>query len=336
MAKFLKDYLLFTLKSTTIILLIFGISIVFANVGNKANKKADMSLLTVKNLTSHYHDVKKAMIYNIHPKEEAEKLINSFKQDKTNKENKTFVIKFDGDIQAKEVDSLKKEVSAILSIANNKDNVVLILESPGGTVNGYGLAASELERLTAKGLKLTVLIDKVAASGGYMMAAVANEIIAAPFAIIGSIGVLTEIPNFHELLEKEGIKYEQISSGKYKRTISIFGKNTEEGRKKVQEELDQIHYAFKALIKSKRPNIDIEKISTGEFWLGTQAKELGLVDNIMTSADYLTSLYQDNKQIYFVKYERHVPFLEKLMNSISLPSGIFRKNNLSSLVPMAK
>lgn len=136
-----------------------------------------------------------------------------------------------------------------------------------------------------------MLIDKVAASDGYMMAAVANEIIAAPFAMIGSIGVLTEIPNFNELLAKEGIKYEQISSGKYKRTISVFGKNTEEGRKKVQEELDQIHSAFKSLIKSKRASIDIERISTGEFWLGSQAKELGLVDNIMTSTDYLTSLY---------------------------------------------
>jgi len=336
MAKFFKDYLLFTLKSTTIILLFFGISIIFANVGNKASKSTDMGLLTVKSLTNHYYDVKTAMIYNIYPKAEAEKLINNFKQNKTKKDNKTFVIKFDGDIQAKEVDALKKEVTAILSVANNEDNVALILDSSGGTVNGYGLATSELERLTAKGLNLTVLIDKVAASGGYMMATVANEIIAAPFAIIGSIGVLTEIPNFNELLEKEGIRYEQISSGKYKRTISIFGKNTEEGRKKVQEELDQIHSVFKSLIKSKRPNIDIEKISTGEFWLGTKAKELGLVDNIMTSTDYLTSLYQDNKQVYFIKYERQVPFLEKLMNSIGSPTNILSQNNLSSVVPMVK
>ena len=181
-----------------------------------------------------------------------------------------------------------------------------------------------------------MLIDKVAASDGYMMAAVANEIIAAPFAMIGSIGVLTEIPNFNELLAKEGIKYEQISSGKYKRTISVFGKNTEEGRKKVQEELDQIHSAFKSLIKSKRASIDIERISTGEFWLGSQAKELGLVDNIMTSTDYLTSLYQDNKQVYFVKYERQVPFLKKPANAISVLTGILNQSNSSSIVPMAK
>ena len=335
MAKFLKDYLLFTLKSTTIILLFFGISIIFANIGSKVNKKADIGLLTVKNLTNHYHDIKTAMIYNTYPKDEVVKLVNSLKQDKIDKDSKTFVIKFDGDVQAKEVDYLRKEVSAILSIAHSKDNVVLLLESPGGTVNGYGLAASELERLTAKGLNLTVLIDKIAASGGYMMAAIANEIIAAPFAIIGSIGVLTETPNFNELLEKKGIKYEQISSGKYKRTISTFGKNTEEGRNKIQEELDQIHSAFKRLIQSKRPNIDIERISTGEFWLGSQARALRLVDNIMTSTDYLTRLYQNNKQVYFIKYERQVPFLEKLIQSISLPSSMFNRNNSSSIVPMS-
>ena len=336
MAKFIKDYLLFTLKSITIILLFFGISFIFAIIGNKENKNKDMDSLTVKNLTNHYYDVKAGMINNIYPKAEAEKLIHNLNKKEENKSSKTYLLKFNGDIQAKEVDSLKKEITAILSVANNGDNVVLILESPGGTVNGYGLATSELERLTARGLHLTVLVDRVAASGGYMMAVVADRIIAAPFAIVGSIGVLTEIPNFNELMEKNGIKYEQITSGKYKRAMSVLGKNTEEGRKKVQEELDQIHSEFKNLIKLKRPSIDIEKISTGEFWLGSKAKELKLVDEIMTSADYLASLYQDNKQVYFVKYERKISFLEKLENSIGLSKGIFQEENLSSLIPIIK
>ena len=159
-------------------------------------------------IPNHYYDVKAAMINNIYPKAEAEKLIHNLNKKEENKSSKTFLLKFNGDIQAKEVDLLKKEVTAILSVANNGDSVVLMLESPGGTVNG--LATSELERLTARSLHLTVLVDRVAASGGYMMAVVADRIIAAPFAIIDSIGVLTEIPNFNELMEKNGIKYEQI------------------------------------------------------------------------------------------------------------------------------
>lgn len=335
MAKFIKDYLLFILKSATIILLFFGVSLIFASFGDKSKNK-DIGSLIIKDLKNQYYDIKNEMINNIYTKTEAEKLTTDIKNSEIEKKGRTFVIKFDGDIQAKAVDSLKKEITAILSIADHKDNVVLMLESPGGTVNGYGLAASELERLTAKGLYLTVLVDKVAASGGYMMAVIADKIIAAPFAIIGSIGVLVESPNFNELLEKRGVKYEQITSGKYKKTISILGKNTEEGRQKVKEELNQIHRVFKSLIKKQRPNIDIEKISTGEFWLGTQAKELGLVDATMTSTDYLTSLYQENKNVYLIKYERKVPFAEKLINSIGVVKNMINQDNISSTIPMLK
>ena len=335
MAKFIKDYLLFILKSATIILLFFGISLIFASFGDKSKNK-DIDSLIIKDLTNQYYDIKNEMINNIYTRTEAEKLTTDIKNSEIEKKGRTFVIKFDGDIQVKAVDSLKKEITAILSIADRKDNVVLMLESPGGTVNGYGLAASELERLTAKGLYLTVLVDKVAASGGYMMAVIADKIIAAPFAIIGSIGVLVESPNFNELLEKRGVKYEQITSGKYKKTISILGKNTEEGRQKVKEELNQIHRVFKSLIKKQRPNIDIEKISTGEFWLGTQAKELGLVDATMTSTDYLTSLYQENKNVYLIKYERKVPFAEKLINSIGVVKNMINQDNISSTIPMLK
>ncbi|MSO14377.1 protease SohB [Rickettsiales endosymbiont of Trichoplax sp. H2] len=335
MAKFIRDYLLFILKSATIILLFFGVSLIFASFGDKSKNK-DIGSLIIKDLRNQYYDIKNEMINNIYTKTEAEKLTTDIKNSEIEKKGRTFVIKFDGDIQAKAVDSLKKEITAILSIADHKDNVVLMLESPGGTVNGYGLAASELERLTAKGLYLTVLVDKVAASGGYMMAVIADKIIAAPFAIIGSIGVLVESPNFNELLEKRGVKYEQITSGKYKKTISILGKNTEEGRQKVKEELNQIHRVFKSLIKKQRPNIDIEKISTGEFWLGTQAKELGLVYATMTSTNYLTSLYQENKNVYLIKYERKVPFAEKLINSIGVVKNMINQDNISSTIPMLK
>ena len=336
MPKFLKDYLLFTLKSTTIILIFFLISFGFANLGNKENKLNDMGLLTIQNLTEQYNNIRLNIIRKTYSKKEADKIIAEYQHNKAQSGSRTFVIKFDGDIQAKEVDSLKKEINAILSIATKEDKVVLILESPGGTVNGYGLAASELERIRDKGINLTVLIDKVAASGGYMMAVIGNKIIAAPFAIIGSIGVLMEMPNFNDMLEKEGVKYEQITSGKYKRTISMLGKNTEEGRKKMQQDLDGIHQAFKELIKLKRANVDIEKISTGEYWLAKQAKELGLVDEIMTSDNYLTSLYKNNTPVFLIKYERTIPFMEKVMNSLGISSNILNLNSNSHMLPLAK
>jgi serine protease SohB len=336
MPKFLKDYLLFTVKSTTIILIFFLISFGFGNLGNKENKLNDMGLLTIQNLTEQYNNIRLNIIRKTYSKKEADKIIADYQHNKVQSGSRTFVIKFDGDIQAKEVDSLKKEINAILSIATKEDKVVLILESPGGTVNGYGLAASELERIRDKGINLTVLIDKVAASGGYMMAVIGNKIIAAPFAIIGSIGVLMEMPNFNDMLEKEGVRYEQITSGKYKRTISMLGKNTEEGRKKMQQDLDGIHQAFKELIKLKRENVDIEKISTGEYWLAKQAKELGLVDEIMTSDNYLTSLYKKNTPVFLIKYERKIPFMEKVMNSLGISSNILNLNSNSHMMPLAK
>lgn len=224
-----------------------------------------------------------------------------------------FVINFKGDIRADQVASLREEISAILTTAGEGDEALVILDSSGGAVHGYGLAASQLRRIRDKNITLTVAVDKVAASGGYMMACVANHIIAAPFAIIGSIGVLAQIPNFNKLLKKHDIDFEQISAGKYKRTLSLFGENTEADREKLRAELEDTHELFKQFVRENRAQVDVEQIATGEHWHGKKALELGLVDALRTSDDYLGEAAQ-SAEIYEVSYLRKKPVMEKLFS----------------------
>ena len=225
-----------------------------------------------------------------------------------------FVVNFKGDIRADEVASLREEISAILTTTGDGDEVLVILESGGGTVHGYGLAASQLRRVRDKNIRLTVAVDKIAASGGYMMACVADHIIAAPFAIIGSIGVLAQIPNFNKLLKKHDIDFEQIAAGKYKRTLSLFGENTELDRDKLRAELEDTHELFKQFIQENRAGVNVEEIATGEHWHGKKALELGLVDALQTSDDYLSGMAQST-DIYEVSYARKKPVMEKLVSS---------------------
>jgi serine protease SohB len=228
-----------------------------------------------------------------------------------------FVLDFDGDLKASSVDNLRQEISAILTIATPHDEVLVRLESGGGTVHGYGLGASQLQRIRDNEIPLTVSVDKVAASGGYMMACVANRIISAPFAIIGSIGVLAQIPNLNRLLKKNDIDFEQLYAGEYKRTLTLFGENTEKGRAKMQEDLEDIHRLFKDFVKSQRPALDIEKVATGEHWLGTRALELELVDELKTSDDYLMSMRGD-ADLVKIEYTEKQNFLDRLTGMLSL------------------
>ena len=220
---------------------------------------------------------------------------------KPKKAETLYVLEFDGDIQAEEVRSLREEVSALLQIAEKGDEVLIRLKSPGGAVNGYGLAASQLVRIRDKGLHLTVAVDEVAASGGYLMASVAHKILAAPFAIVGSIGVVAEMPNFHKLLEKYNIDYEQFTAGEYKRTVSMFGENSEAAKEKFRAELNEIHHIFKDFVQQYRPQLEIEQIATGEYWLAVKALELGLVDELKTSDSYILESMK-NKNVYTIQY----------------------------------
>ncbi|MFM2478421.1 protease SohB [Celerinatantimonas sp. MCCC 1A17872] len=232
-------------------------------------------------------------------------------------QHKLFVVDFKGSIDAKEVRSLREEVSAILSVAKTTDEVLIRLESGGGMVHGYGLAASQLARIRSAGIPLTIAVDKVAASGGYMMACIGNKILAAPFAIVGSIGVVAQLPNFNKLLKKNDIDYEQITAGKYKRTLTMFGENTDDGREKFKEELEQTHQLFKGFVHQYRPELDVETVATGEHWFGKQAIEKGLIDEITTSDDYLMRHYKE-RQVVKVHYQIKKKISDRLGKSVAM------------------
>lgn len=264
--------------------------------------------IKVKHINKDLAEQEKQLQEEILPKEafvqwekEQKKLSKQKKPKKKNKKAvadvkpRLFVLPYSDDIRARHVEGLSKMIDAILLVANKKDSVLISITTGGGVVNGYGLGAAELMRLRQAGLKLIASVDKVAASGGYMMAAVADEIIAAPFAMVGSIGVVSQTPNFYKLLEKHGISFEQVTAGEYKRTLTLFGENTDADRQKVQQEVNETQVLFKAHVAKVRPQVDIDKVATGEVWFGSQAIELGLVDKLQTFADYLLSQRQSHE-----------------------------------------
>ncbi len=227
---------------------------------------------------------------------------------------RVYVLDFDGDLQASAVSKLRRELTSVLAAASTQDEIVVRLESGGGVVHGYGLAASQLARVKAKSVKLTVCVDKVAASGGYMMACVADHIVAAPFAVLGSIGVVAQLPNFHRLLKKHDVDFEMITAGAYKRTLTVFGENTESGREKFREDIEDTHAQFKEFVSEQRPGLDIEKVATGEIWLGRRALDVRLVDELKTSDEYIVEACE-NADVYEVRFEEKKKFQDKLMAS---------------------
>ena len=241
--------------------------------------------------------------------------------------SRVYALTFEGDMDASKVSFLRHEINAILTKAEDGDEVVARVKSFGGRVHGYGLAASQLQRVRERGLKLVVAVDQVAASGGYLMAAVANQVIAAPFAVVGSIGVVAEIPNIHRLLKKHDVDVEVITAGRYKRTLTVLGENTEEGRRKFTEELEDLHTLFQEFVTDKRPGVDLQKVATGEAWYGRRAIELNLVDAIMTSDEYLMRRCQD-ADVFEVRWVEHKKPWERVLAQVE--TGLKR---LTALLP---
>ncbi len=315
---FLADYGLYLAKVATlviaILIVIAGIAAIAARAKMKDKTKGKLSLCK---LNDKYDD----MIDNIQQDTLPKKALKAYK--KLQKENikknlksdaekpRLFVINFNGDIRASAVQSLREEVNAVLLTIKPKDKVLVRLESGGGIVNAYGLAAAQLQRLRAAHVDLTIAVDKIAASGGYMMACVANHIIASPFAVVGSIGVLAQLPNFHRYLDKHKIDFEQITAGEYKRTLTVFGKNTDKGRAKLKADVEDIHALFKDFIKENRPHLDLVKVATGETWFGSKAQELQLIDSLQTSDDYILG-HRDNFDIYELQYKIKMPMSKRL------------------------
>jgi len=326
--EFLYEYGLFIAKAVTIVVAI--LLVVGGVVGLISKQKQPKGNLEIDSISDRLDDIKDSVNHLICTKDELKK--KNKEQKKTDKAAKKeaknkpqeakgnlYVIDFDGSMDAHEVENLREEVTAIICIAKPKDEVLLRLESGGGVVHGYGLAASQLQRLKDKDIPLTISVDKVAASGGYMMACVADKVLAAKFAIIGSIGVIAQIPNFNKLLKKNDIEFEQHTAGQFKRTLTMFGENSDEGREKFRNELEDVHQMFKGFVQEHRPGLAIDTVATGEYWYGSKALELGLVDHIQTSDDFLLSANND-KQIYSVKYAVKKNLAEKF--GISISSGV--------------
>ncbi|HUQ51145.1 MAG TPA: protease SohB [Gammaproteobacteria bacterium] len=321
MSEFLAAYGLFLAQLATFVLLIIIAFVVIS----ASRRRGHADGLVVDHLNRRFEDTADELKLAIDGKGPYKKAVKARqkerkRQDKarakeTSSKPRMFVLDFKGDLRASAAASLREEVSAVLRVAKAGEQVLVRLENSGGTVHEHGFAASQLTRLKQHNLKLLVAVDKVAASGGYLMACVADRLYAAPFAIIGSIGVLAQLPNFHRLLEEKGVDYEQIMAGRYKRTLTMFGKNTDEGRAKLQQEVEDIHELFKGQIVKHRPQVDVESVATGEHWYGIRALELKLVDEIKTSDDLLLDAAKDF-DLYHLAYKRRRSFQERMLGGV--------------------
>lgn len=336
MGEFFASYGLFLLKVITFVVAILIVIFAIVIASSREKKGGSSGRIEITNLNEQYDDMQEALSFSLLD-DEAQKLALKDKKTEEKVERKAqkaaakkakkqrgdgetvvsepakhrvFVMDFDGDIRASDVENMRREISAILTSATEDDEVVLRLESGGGMVTSYGLAASQLDRIKDKQIPLTICVDKVAASGGYMMACVADKLIAAPFAVLGSIGVVAQIPNFHRLLKHFNIDFEMLTAGKYKRTLTMFGENTEEGREKFLEDIERIHQQFKQYVDTRRPSLDIEQVATGEIWSGQDVLDYSLADELSTSDAYIMKRC-DDAEVIRVKYKKKKPLSER-------------------------
>jgi serine protease SohB len=327
--EFLTEYGLFLAKVVTfVVAAIILASVIFSATQRDRSDHEGEGELKIRKLNDQYRKLKESIQSRLmsdaehkawqkqkKKEEKAEK--KSAKQDKTAEEEKAskpriYVIDFDGDIKASDTDTLRRSVSAVLSVANPEtDEVVVRLESGGGLVHAYGLAAAQLDRIRSKGVPLTACVDKVAASGGYMMACVADKIIASPFAVLGSIGVVAQLPNFHRFLQKNDVDFEVLTAGEHKRTLTVFGENTEKGRQKFLADLEDTHGLFKEYVSERRPALDIQAVANGDIWFGKRALEVKLIDDIKTSDEYLIEAC-DRGEVVSVSFQRKRTLPERL------------------------
>ncbi|MBC7419354.1 MAG: protease SohB [Bdellovibrio sp.] len=306
-------------------IIVLAIIAILLTIGTIAFKSRNQKSFEIELLNEKYEDqtqaLKEAMLSDSEAKKERKR---SKKEEKLKEKNssddksRVFVIDFlKGDIKASESENLREEITTILGVATSKDEVVVNVESPGGLVHSYGFAAAQLIRLREANIPLTICVDQVAASGGYLMACTANKILAAPFALVGSIGVVAQVPNFNKVLKKHDIEYKEYTAGDYKRTVSIFGEITEKGEAKFKEQLELTHALFKSFVARYRPKLNIEQVATGEFWYGETALMLNLVDEIKTSDEYLLAKSKQH-QIVKISFEQKPTLSDKI-------SGILTK-----------
>jgi len=328
--EFLTEYGLFLAKVVTfVVAALVIVSVIFSAAQKEREGQEGEGELRIRKLNEKYQKLRETIQAHLMEKGERKAFRKARKkEDKAGKKAakararrggaepearpKVYVLDFDGDIKASDTDQLRRSISAVLCVAKPKqDEVVIRLESGGGLVHSYGLAAAQLDRIRSKGIPLTACVDKVAASGGYMMACVADRIVASPFAILGSIGVVAQLPNFHRFLKKNDVDFEVLTAGEHKRTMTIFGENTEKGRQKFLEDLEDTHRLFKEYVTERRPSVDIAKVANGDIWFGKRALEVNLIDEIRTSDEYLIEAC-DRADVVSVTFQRKRTLPEKL------------------------
>ncbi len=333
---------IFFAEALIIVLAIVAVLLTIASLALKGKNKNTFEIeLLHERFEDQVQSLKESFLTNSEIKKEQKRLKKEEKKKNKDDEDvkvskRIFVIEFlHGDIKASASENLKEEVTTVLGVATPSDEVVVKVESPGGLVHSYGYAAAQLLRVRDAGIPLTICVDQVAASGGYLMACVGHKIIAAPFALIGSIGVVAQVPNFYRLLKKHDVDYKEYTAGDYKRTVSIFGEITEKGEQKFKEQLELTHHLFKTFVSRFRPNLDLSKVATGEFWYGENAKSLGLIDEIKTSDEYLVNLAKDH-QVMKISFEHKPSLMEKISENISATISKAFSLTISKLVQESK
>ncbi|MGM0634233.1 MAG: protease SohB [Pseudomonadota bacterium] len=325
----LIDLIVFLLEVSILAVAVVAVVTAIMAAGMRARREANRGNIVVTHLNREYERMRDTLRQQVYDrfafrqlkkdekrKRKAERQEKKKQASHQKRDRSVFVINFKGDLAATQLESLRQEVSTILSLATDEDEVILRLESPGGMVHGYGLAASQLQRIRQRGVPLTICVDRMAASGGYMMACLADRLVAAPFAVLGSIGVLMQVPNFHRVLKNHDVEFEMITAGEFKRTLTLFGETTQKARNKVQEDVEEIHTLFKNWVSEYRPALDIDAVATGETWFGSQALENHLADEIGTSDDVIMKACE-TARVYEVRYEQRKNLGEKIGKTTS-------------------
>ena len=329
MLDYLMQYGLFLAETLTIVAAVAAVVLLVAALAarRRAGASGGPERLEVRDLGARYREMKRTLESGLLGAGERKAAAKALKRETKARRKagrtdrpRVFVLDFKGDIRASAVASLREEITAVLGLARPEDEVLVRLENAGGLVHDHGLAASQLMRVRARGIPLTVSVDKIAASGGYLMACVADRILAAPFAVLGSIGVLAQIPNFNRLLDSHGIDFEQFKGGEYKRTVTMFGKNTDADRAKLRQDIEDIHGVFKSFVTEQRPGLDIDKVATGEHWLGRRARDLGLCDTLVTSDDYLLEA-NERAELVGVRFVAPKRLAARLAESLAVLAG---------------
>jgi len=320
---FWLDIAAFTIKALIIVAALGGLAFLIARFARSSEPKDEE--IKVRSLNERYDDMRDAMNAELLDRKQRKALVKARKKEakaaakaRRNQEpgKRIYVLAFKGDMRASAVKRLGHEIDAVLTVARpGTDEVVLRLQSPGGTVTGYGLAAAEILRLRERKIKVTASVDQVAASGGYMMAVAADHIVAAPFAVVGSIGVVAPVPNLHRLLQKNEIDFEEMTAGEFKRSVSVLGEITPAGREHFRGKLEDTHGAFKHFVQQCRPNVDIDRVANGDHWLASEALALGLVDELSTGDEYLFRA-RDGARLYEVSTAARKTLVQQLLSGI--------------------